>query len=84
MSAPSPAGPYAIKEKAKLLSIYSMMAIVEGPPQGDRGQMRGIEDTAFIWGGFDFDNIGPVLLEVRPFPNLDRRQPPADGLLGRG
>ena len=31
--------------------------------------MRSIEDTAFIWGGFDFDNIGPVLLEVRPFPN---------------
>ena len=46
--------------------------------------MRGIEDTAFIWGGFDFDNIGPVLLEGRPFPNLDRRQPKADGLLGRG
>jgi hypothetical protein len=46
--------------------------------------MRGIEDTAFIWGGFDFDNIGPVLLEGRPFPNLDRRQRKADGLLGRG
>jgi hypothetical protein len=27
--------------------------------------------------------IGPVLLEGRPFPNLDRRQRKADGLLGR-
>jgi hypothetical protein len=58
--------------------------IVEGPPQGDRGQTRGIEDTAFISDGFDFDNIGPVLLEGRPFPNLDRRQRKADGILGRG
>jgi Tripartite tricarboxylate transporter family receptor len=32
--------------------------MVEGPSQGDQGQMRGIEDTAFIC-GFDFDNIGP-------------------------
>jgi hypothetical protein len=32
--------------------------MVEGASQGDQGQMRGMEDTALVRGGFDFD-IGP-------------------------
>jgi hypothetical protein len=48
-------------------------------PLGSRMRVR-----LALEGGFDFDNIGPVLLEGRPFPNLDRRQRNADGLLGRG
>jgi len=47
--------------------------MVEGASQGDRGQMRSIEDTALIRGGFDFD-IGPVLFKARIFPNLYRRR----------
>jgi hypothetical protein len=40
----------------------------------DRGQTRGIEDAAFIGGGFEFDNVAPILLNGRPFPNVYRRQ----------
>jgi hypothetical protein len=29
--------------------------MVEGASQGDQGQMRGMEDTALVRGGFDFD-----------------------------
>jgi hypothetical protein len=47
--------------------------MVEGAPQGDRGHMRGMEDTALVRGGFDF-NIGPVLFKGRVFPNLCRRR----------
>jgi hypothetical protein len=51
--------------------------MVEGPSQGDQGEMRGIEDTALVRGGFDFD-IGPVLFKGRLSPNLSQKgQAPA-------
>jgi hypothetical protein len=56
--------------------------LIEGAPQRDRGQTRGIEDAALIGGGFEFDNVAPTLLNGRPFPNVYRRQRKADGFLG--
>jgi hypothetical protein len=47
--------------------------MVEGASQGDQGQMRGMEDTALVRGGFDFD-IGPELFKGRLFPDLYRRR----------
>jgi hypothetical protein len=36
--------------------------------------MRGMEDTALVRGGLDFD-IGPELFKGRLFPNLYRQRP---------
>src|ERR1700730_6903532 len=57
----------------QLQAAAHLHPMVEGASQGDRGHMRGMEDTALVWRGFNFDT-GPVLFKVRLFPNLYRRR----------
>jgi hypothetical protein len=39
----------------QLQAAAHLHPMVEGASQGDRGQMRGIEDKALLWGDFNFD-----------------------------